>query len=187
MSVDLAPLDIRWRPSPNHRSRNGHAIRLIVLHSDASPSIAGTIDWLSRPESKVSYHYSVGRTGRIYQHVKDDRSAWHAGRSIWNGETDGKGGVNDFSLGINLSNRQDGTERYPQAQLDATARLVASLSSAYRIPALNVTTHTRCCVPPGRKHDPYPNEPTFDFAAFLMRVQLAASEMLADQDDKEAA
>jgi Negative regulator of beta-lactamase expression len=177
-ALDL--LDLRWRPSPNHRSRNGHAVKLIVLHSDASHTLSGTIDWISRPESKVSYHYSVGRTGYTYQHVKDDRSAWHAGKSDWRGETDGKGGVNDFSLGVNLSNRQDGTERYPDAQLDAAARLVASLCIDHRIPASAITTHYLCARPIGRKHDPHPGEPTFDFMAFLGRVNDWAGRIHCD-------
>lgn len=180
MTTAISTLDVRERPSPNHRSRNGQRIRLCVLHSDASPSMAGTIDWLSRRESKVSYHYSVGRSGLIYRHVPDDLSAWHAGKSDWRGETDGKGGVNDFSLGVNLSNRQDGTEKYPDAQLDAAARLVAALCIDYRIPASAITTHTLCARPIGRKKDPYPNEPTFDLMAFLDRVNHHAADLICE-------
>lgn len=173
-------LDVRNRPSPNHRSRNGHRPTLVVIHSDASASVAGTIDWLSRPESKVSYHYSVGRSGLIYRHVPDDLSAWHAGKSDWRGQTDGRGGVNDFSLGINISNRQDGTERYAEKQLDAAARLVAALCIDHRIPASAITTHYLCARPLGRKHDPHPGEPSFDFMAFLGLVNTWAGKIHCD-------
>ena len=181
MSAAMSALDIRERPSPNHRSRNGHAIKCLVIHSDASASVAATIDWLSRRESKVSYHYSIGRSGLYYRHVPDSLSAWHAGKSDFRGETDGKGGVNDFSLGVNISNRQDGTERYPEKQLDAAARLVAALCIDHKIPASAITTHYLCARPLGRKHDPYPAEKTFDFMAFLGRVNAWAGRIYCDQ------
>ncbi|HET7552209.1 MAG TPA: N-acetylmuramoyl-L-alanine amidase [Gemmatimonadaceae bacterium] len=207
MSTALELLTIHERPSPNHRSRGGEKIRLIVLHSDASPSMAATIDWLeksaadlralwektdpderpAKPWGPVSYHYSVGRTGWTCRHVADSKSAYHAGVSEWRGERGHRNGVNDFSIGVNLSNRQSrrepyeehAGEPYPEAQLDATARLVASLCIDHRIPASAICTHAQCARPEGRKHDPYPGGP-FDLMAFLGLVNDWAGRIHCD-------
>lgn len=199
MTTATSLLEIHERPSPNHRSRNGHAIKLLTLHSDASPSMSATIDWVSKsaaelralwekmnpakrpakPWGPVSYHYSVGRTGWTCRHVADSESAYHAGQSDWRGETDGRGGVNDFSIGVNISNRQDRKEAYPGAQLDAAARLVASLCIDHRIPASGITTHHLCARPIGRKNDPAPDGP-FDFMGFLNLVNQWAGQIHCD-------
>lgn len=168
-------MNIHQRPSPNHGARpDGMRPTLIVLHSDASPSLDATFSWICARESRVSYHYSIGRTGNVYQHVPDERRAWHAGRSEWHGRDDGRRSVNGFSIGVNLGNRQDGVEPYPDAQLEAAAELVALLCARHCIPALQICTHTECATPPGRKHDPAPGGP-FDLMDFLKRVQRHAA------------
>lgn len=158
------------RPSPNWRSRLGQPCTLIVLHSDASPSLEDTISWISDPASKVSYHFSVGRTGNLFRHVATTAVAFHAGVSEWLGKTDGRGGVNNFSIGVNISNRQDGKEPFSQVQLVAAADLVAALVQVYKIPILWITTHTEVARPVGRKHDPTPGGP-FQLMPFLDLVQ----------------
>jgi N-acetylmuramoyl-L-alanine amidase len=175
-------MTIHEAPSPNHGPRPaGMRITLIVLHSDASPSLDATIDWIGQPAAKVSYHYSVGRTGLIYRHVPDSRRAWHAGVSAWNGETDGRRSVNGFSLGVNLSNRQDGHESFPEPQLAAGAELIAALCRQYGIAVDRIVTHAQCALPPGRKQDPYPGGP-FPLSTFLEHVQL-----LIDHPSREKA
>jgi len=49
----------------------------------------------------VSSHYLILRDGRIFRLVPDDKRAWHCGGSVMPGP-DGRTGVNDFSLGIEL-------------------------------------------------------------------------------------
>lgn len=148
-------MQINWRPSPHHSPRT-KAISAIVLHSDASKSAAATIGWLQQPESKVSYHYLVGRTGSIYQFVRDADEAWHAGVSVLDGEAN----CNDFSLGLAFSNENNG-EPYTPAALAVMAELCGVLMEKYGIPRSRVTTHA--LVAPGRKTDPCP---PFDLAAF---------------------
>lgn len=159
---------VNERPSPHHRSRQGKQITCIVLHADASPTVAGTISWCSDPRSKVSYHYLIGRGGAVYRLVQDDRAAYHAGVSEWRGEKN----INDGSLGVCLSNRQDGAEEFAEEQLDAAALVVADLSKRYAIPLLDITTHAVVARPPGRKRDPAPGGP-FDYEDFMQRVQAA--------------
>lgn len=141
-------MTIRDRMSPNQGPRPaGTRPDLIIIHGTAGRSDSADLDWLSRRESQVSYHYLVGRTGTIYRLVPEDRRAWHAGASIW----DGRANCNDYSIGIGLSN--DGREPYPAAQIDAAGKLVADLCRRYAIPLSRVVGH--CHVAPGRKADPW--------------------------------
>jgi N-acetylmuramoyl-L-alanine amidase len=164
---------ISERPSPNHRARGKHTPRLVVLHADASPSVASTLSWCCDPKSKVSYHYLIGRTGSVYRMVPEHRAAYHAGRSQWRGQDDGRGGVNDFSIGVCLSNKQDGKEEFSDEQLDAAALVVADMAKRHKIPLLSITTHADVALPKGRKRDPSPAGP-FLIMDFIARVQEAA-------------
>ena len=136
-----------WALTPNHSARKGR-IQLIVLHCDASPRESSTIDWLCNPVSKASYHALIHRDGWVTRLVPDERKAWHAGKAEWNGHTD----VNDLSLGLSFSNRNDGQERLTDAQLDIAQAVVQYWRSRYDIAA--VVTHTMVARPVGRKNDP---------------------------------
>ena len=106
------------RNSPNQSPRpEGFSIDVIVLHADAGTSDIGTISWIQRAESKVSYHYLVGRTGTVYQFVPDDRKAWHAGVSSF----EGRKFCNNYSLGVSFANDQKG-EAFTALQLAAVDR-----------------------------------------------------------------
>lgn len=147
--------------SPNFGRRpDGARVDCLVLHADASRSEVGTIEWIRRPESKVSYHYLIHRDGAITQFVPGAMRAWHAGASAFQGRVN----VNDFSLGVAFSNDQRG-EPFRVAQLQAGVELVADLCWEYRIPLPRITTHA--AIAPGRKTDP---GPLFPLAAFLTDV-----------------
>jgi len=81
-SPTAPPLEIIWAgPTPNmETTRYGYSIDMIVIHFTASGSAASTIDWFRNPHSKVSVHYVLGRDGRVYQMVKDEHRAHHAGQ-----------------------------------------------------------------------------------------------------------
>lgn len=156
-------------PSPNHGPRS-HPVSAIVLHADAAAKVDGTLDWCRRsqaqldelweqmPPSKrpptkykaVSYHVVVGRNGVVYQLVHPDRRAWHAGTS----ELDGVSECNDYSVGVCLSNTNEG-EAYPISQRSAAADVCAQLCAYYRIPVSRIVTHAAVATPAGRKTDPF--------------------------------
>ena len=145
-------------PSPNHNTRGTQAVKVIVLHADASPNEKGCLSWLQSSESKVSYHALVGRDGKVYTVVPYDRRAWHAGKAVWEGHKD----VNGISVGLCFSNKNDGKEPLTEAQKKAMVALIANVRLKYgQIP---VTTHAR--VSPGRKNDPeqVPNFKLEDYA-----------------------
>ena len=154
-----------WVLSPNHNARRGglDSIRLIVLHCDASPSERATLDWLARPESKVSYHALIHRDGWVSRLVPDERRAWHAGKGSWGSVTD----VNVVSLGLAFANRHDGKEPLTPAQLDIAQAVVQYWAQRYAIEA--VVGHRD--VAPQRKTDPYlaPNFRLEEYAQFLAR------------------
>ena len=136
------------QPSPNHGPRPfGVRPDLLVIHGTAGRSDMADLDWMGRAESQVSYHYLIGRDGAVYRLVPEDRRAWHAGASVW----EGRANCNDYSIGIGLSN--DGREPYPAAQIDAAGALVADLCERHGIPLRRVVGH--CHVSPGRKTDPW--------------------------------
>lgn len=133
-------------PSPNHNDRKGQAVKVIVLHADASPNEKGCLSWMQSSESKVSYHVLIGRDGTVYTCVPYDRRAWHAGKSEWNGIKD----VNGISIGVSFSNKNDGKEPLTEKQKAACKEVLADIRK--RFGNLPVTTHAK--VAPGRKNDP---------------------------------
>lgn len=152
------PADWKWRPSPNHSPR-GAPVTAIVLHCDAAAKVESSLDWIRRPESKVSYHVLVDRDGTVYAVVNPDRKAWHAGVSVFQGQSD----CNRYAVGVSMANRNDG-EAYPEAQLAAVADVCALLCQHYAIPVIRITTHA--IVAPTRKTDPK----GLDLLAFQERV-----------------
>lgn len=154
-----------FKKSPNQSGRIGHKPSMIVIHADAGTTDAGTVDWISRAESRVSYHYLVGRDGEIYQFVNEDRKAWHSGKSFWDGFTN----VNEISVGVSFAN--NGSEPYRQVQYEEGGWLVADICERHNIPAHRIRAHSE--VSPGRKTDPYEH---FDWSAFLLEYALESRE-----------
>lgn len=151
----------RSHTSPNHSSRNGMAITMLVLHATAG-SLQSSLAWLCNPKSLVSCHYLIGTTGQIYQLVPDTRCAWHAGVSAWDGIT----AVNPRSIGIELENANTGTDPYPSAQYAALVTLTRTLLLAHPILAARIVRHLDIAVPKGRKSDPA----GFDWQRYLADV-----------------
>ena len=70
---------IEWKQSPNYsRGRGGRKPIAIVNHITAG-LMPGTLSWLCNPAAKASAHYLVTKAGQIWQLVKDEDTAWHAG------------------------------------------------------------------------------------------------------------
>ena len=136
--------------SPNFGDRpEGAVIDTIVLHHTASSGLDGVIKWFQMPESQVSAHFTVGKDGTIVQHVSTYKRAWHAGKSI---DQYGRENLNDFSVGIEMVNKGDGSEPWTKEQVEAVQHLVASM--VRRFPIRQIVSHERIAVPAGRKNDP---------------------------------
>jgi N-acetylmuramoyl-L-alanine amidase len=137
--------------SPNYDSRPfGMGINCLVLHSTAQEEIGQTISLFSNPESKVSAHFVVGKDGKVIQMVPIERWAWHAGVSQLNGISN----VNSYSIGVEMVNRNDGHDPYPEAQYRAVAGIVRLLRTRLVIPDDHIVSHAKIALPIGRKSDP---------------------------------
>jgi LysM repeat protein len=142
---------ITWVGSPNFNRRpNRNDIHAIVIHATANTTLEGVISWFNNPEAQVSAHYTIGKDGRIVQHVRDHDRAWHAGGSTWKRVPN----VNNYGLGIELVNLNNGQDPYPEEQHQANVRLCAFLCRKYRIQPEDIMGHLDIAVPKGRKTDP---------------------------------
>jgi N-acetylmuramoyl-L-alanine amidase len=138
-------------PSPNFEPRRGVGQPdMLLLHYTGLKSCAKAIDWLSRPESKVSCHYVVDEAGQITQMVAEDQRAWHAGLASWRDETD----INSASVGIEVHNagHELGYPEFPEPQMLALEALCADIVARHRIRPERVLAHSD--VAPKRKKDP---------------------------------
>lgn len=133
-----AKLDIEFIQSPHYNERPPEArIWVVVVHASENSSLAGLVAWFTNPRSRVSAHYNVGKDGHIVQMVRDEQRAWHAGWSTWKGASN----VNDFSIGIELVNKDDGVDPYPDEQYRALVALCKRLVERYGIQAEDIVTH----------------------------------------------
>ncbi|MDQ2687022.1 MAG: N-acetylmuramoyl-L-alanine amidase [Armatimonadota bacterium] len=165
--------DARWVASPNFNPRTlgKEGMDVVVLHSTctATNDTEETVRLFQSPESQVSSHYVVGKDGEIVQMVSERDRAWHAGACRWQGRTD----INSCSIGIELVHQdQNPTDDWPDAQMEAVARLLLDIRSRHRIPNDHVIFHSECAWPLGRKTDPQ----NFDRPRLLRRVAELAIE-----------
>ena len=138
--------------SPNWSVRSvGERIDTVVVHATVINTMEGTQRaFLDDRVRRVSAHYVVDRDGTIVQMVDERLAAWHAGVS----ELEGRSGVNDFSVGVELINLNDGKDPYPEAQVRALARIIVDLRSRWKIPRSRIVSHAHIARPVGRKSDP---------------------------------
>ena len=142
----------RLCPSPNHGERKGGCgIDMLVLHYTGCPSCESALLWMLSPDAEVSAHYLVDEDGEIIQLVAEERRAWHAGLSCWDGETD----VNSRSIGIEIQNAghlEDPPPPYPEKQIAAVIALVEDIVRRHDIAPWRVVGHSD--IAPDRKADP---------------------------------
>ena len=137
-------------PSPNCDARPaGIAVDTVVLHATVLDTLDQVIEKFRDPQCHVSAHYTIDRDGTIVSHVEEGQRAWHAGQSRME---DGRTGVNDFSIGIELVNRNDGIDPFPARQIQAMRELLKDIIA--RHPIRNIVMHYECAEPGGRKSDP---------------------------------
>ena len=136
-------------PSPNWNERK-LPISMVVLHYTGMETAEAALERLCDPAAEVSAHFLIEEDGQVHRLVREDRRAWHAGRSYWRGETD----INSASIGIELVNpgHEFGYRPFPDAQMEALLPLLADLVQRHDIPRANVVGHSD--IAPQRKEDP---------------------------------
>lgn len=143
-------IPVHPRPSPNHNARQA-PIDMIVLHYTHMDKLREVLDKLCDPASEVSAHFVVDIDGRIFQLVGEERRAWHAGVSSWQGRRD----VNSRSIGIEIMN--NGAQPFTREQLISVVAICRKMMDKHDIPPHHVVGHSD--VAPGRKEDPGPYFP----------------------------
>ena len=141
----------RLHPAVNFEPRRGGVKpSILLMHYTGMSSCEKAIDWLSRPESKVSCHYVIDTDGTVTQMVSEELRAWHAGQSQWGGERD----INSLSIGLEIHNPGHGDDYcdFPDRQMQAVMELSREIIARWRIMPENVLGHSD--VSPGRKIDP---------------------------------
>lgn len=127
-------MNIEYSPSPNRfNGRMGKSIIAIVNHITAG-NFPGCLTWMKNPAAKASAHYLITRTGKIYQMVKDENAAWHAGfinKPSWK-LNDGTN-PNYITLGIEHE-ALTGNHGLTEAQYQSTLELHKILIAKYKIP-----------------------------------------------------
>lgn len=142
-------LNLIEAPSPNFNARRGPP-DMLVLHYTGMKTAAEAIARLQDPAAEVSAHYVVDEEGTVLRLVPEERRAWHAGRGVWQGETD----CNAVSIGIEIVNpgHEFGYRDFPEAQVAAVIELVGDIRSRWSIPDARIIAHSDLA--PDRKEDP---------------------------------
>ena len=147
--------------SPNFNDRKSNNIEIIVIHYTALSSISKSLKYLCSKKNKVSSHYLISQTGKIYSLVSEKKRAWHAGQSYWRGNTD----INAISIGIELDYSPSETNNKFSLKLNsALVFLLKKLLKKYKISTKNILAHSD--IAPYRKKDPGEKFPWKYFAKF---------------------
>jgi N-acetylmuramoyl-L-alanine amidase len=148
---------VEHRLSPNYNERPVDVIvDTVVLHATVLDTLDEVVEHFSNPDTQVSAHYTIDRDGTVVCHVAEEMRAWHAGQSTMQ---DGRTNVNDFSIGIELVNLNDGVDPFPDPQIRAMRELLSGIVE--RHPIRHIVTHYECADPPGRKSDPNGFQPSW--------------------------
>jgi N-acetyl-anhydromuramyl-L-alanine amidase AmpD len=121
------PITFTAASSANFGSRNGAAIRYVVIH-DIEGFAPGAIQAFKDPQRIASAHYIVQTRGgnKVWQMVKESDKAFHCGNGFYNAA----------SIGIEhegFADRPDGGGYYSD-ELDLSAQLVCAIAKKYAIP-----------------------------------------------------
>jgi N-acetylmuramoyl-L-alanine amidase len=130
-------------------------VQYIVLHY-TSTDLLRSLALLTQGE--VSAHYLIDDgAAKVYRLVDEDRRAWHAGDSEWQGRT----WLNASTIGIELVNQgyYEGPagrywQPYGEAQIQALIVLLKDLVKRHDLPIDSIIGHSD--IAPQRKVDPGP-------------------------------
>lgn len=142
-----------WQ-SPNYNERQPLGGRnfpdMIILHYTGMKTAKAALERLCDAQAEVSAHYVIEENGRIHQLVEDNKRAWHAGKSYWEGLSD----INSASIGIEIVNpgHEFGYKHFPSKQINALEGLVKRIVQRHNIRADRILAHSD--IAPGRKVDP---------------------------------
>ena len=141
-------------------------VMFLVLHF-TNEDFANSLRILTQQQVSAHYLLSDETPPRIYRLVDEQRRAWHAGASFWQGSSM----LNASSIGIEIVNagpvkQADGSlvfAPYPPAQIDLLLQLVKDIVARHQIRPDRIVGHSD--IAPQRKPDPGPMFPWQRLAA----------------------
>ena len=139
-------MEMRKTPNKSKALRDNSTVDTVIIHYTGSMSTEGTLSWFGNSDAKVSAHYVISRSGRVFQYENWRTVLWHAGKSEWNGRS----GLNRTSIGIELVGTYH--SGFEVKQMSALCRVLRELYTV--LPIKYVLGHEQ--VSPGRKTDPGP-------------------------------
>tara|TARA_Y100000590_G_scaffold445390_1_gene577460 strand:- start:123 stop:848 length:726 start_codon:yes stop_codon:yes gene_type:complete len=150
-----------YSPNYSRKKRPEKSIKIIVIHYTGMQSERESLLRLSNPKSKVSSHFLINQTGKIYRLIKEKQIAWHAGKSCWGKYVN----LNKNSIGIELENRghRFGYTNFKSKQLLTLTKICKLLMKKYKIKKKNIIGHSD--IAPLRKIDPGEKFPWKNLAA----------------------
>jgi N-acetylmuramoyl-L-alanine amidase len=149
-----------FSPNFNAQKRSIKSIKAIIIHYTGMQSERESLIRLCSPKFKVSCHYLISRNGTIYRLVKENKIAWHAGRSRWGNFKN----LNKNSIGIELVNKghQFGYINFTKKQLISLIKISKNIIKKYKIKKKNIVGHSD--IAPLRKIDPGEKFPWREFS-----------------------
>lgn len=186
-SLNMNPLKITRLDSPNFDERT-LPISLLILHYTGMDSGSAAIKRLCNADAKVSAHYVIEEDGQIFQLVDEDKRAWHAGISEWQGETN----INSASIGIEIVN---GGHDFPEANgslppfLDVQINALIPLCKDIMKRHGQLTLLGHSDIAPARKKDPGEHFPWQGIAAaglgFWPEAQIEDQRILFEEGTRD--
>ena len=139
-----------YSPNYNRKKRPLNSIKFIDIHYTGMQSERESIIRLCNPKYKVSSHFLINQNGKVFRLVKDNRIAWHAGKSCWGKYKN----LNKNSIGIELVNKghRFGYTNFKKRQLSSLTKVCNGLIKKYKIKNKNIVGHSD--ISPLRKIDP---------------------------------
>ena len=153
-------------PNFSKKTRLKKHIKFVIIHYTGMQSEIESIKKLKNSNSSVSCHYLINRKGKIIQMVKENKIAWHAGKSKWKEFKN----LNENSIGIELVNKgkEFGYQNFPKVQIIKLIRLCKKLKKKYKIKKENFLGHSD--IAPLRKEDPGEKFPWKKLSKFKLGV-----------------
>lgn len=129
---------VKWIGAAKGNYRSGRAskvVDMIVIHV-----IEGTLkscdEWFNNKKAVVSAHYGIGKAREIHQYVREEDTAFHAGRVLHPVAPlvlqRPRINPNDYSIGI--EHEGTATSEWPDTLYVDSAWLVADIARRHRIP-----------------------------------------------------
>ncbi|MFW6151504.1 MAG: N-acetylmuramoyl-L-alanine amidase [Verrucomicrobiota bacterium] len=127
------PLDVSDKISPRNSERPARkSTDYIILHTTEGAEKGS----LNKVYKRGEAHYFLCRNGHVYRIIDRNKIAFHAGRSMWGGQTN----LDNHAVGIEVSGYHN--KDITTAQYRALKELLNQLQRIYKIPDHKVLTHS---------------------------------------------